>query len=87
MPIDENVKLKQRDFKTIKRITSTQKSANILRLFFDKGFKTFDALKSIVLNYHPEISESRLWDFWHFRIVDEDIAIGLEDVFEKLKSE
>lgn len=87
MPIDENVKLKQRDLKTIKRITATQKSSNILRSFFDKGFKSFDALKAIVLNYYPEISESRLWDFWHFRIVDEDIAESLEDVFEKLKSE
>ena len=87
MQIDNIDKLKQRDIKTIKRIMSTQKSSNILRLFFDKGFKSFDALKSIVLNYHPEISESRLWDFWHFRIVDEDIAISLEDVFEKLKSE
>lgn len=87
MPIDENVKLKQRDLKTIKRITATQKSSNVLRGFFDKGFRSFDALKAIVLNYYPEISESRLWDFWHFRIVDEDIAESLEDVFEKLKSE
>lgn len=87
MQLDDNNKLKQRDFKTIKRIKATQKSSNILCEFFNKGFKSFDALKAIVLNYYPEISESRLWDFWHFRIVDEDIAICLEDVFEKLKSE
>jgi len=87
MPIEETDKVKQRDFKTIKRIEAAQKSANILRLFFDKGFKSFDALKSITLNYYPELSEKRLWDFWHFRIVDEEIASTLEDVYEKLKSE
>ena len=48
MPLDENVKLKQRDFKTMKRILATQKSSNVLGLFFEKGFKSFDALKSIV---------------------------------------
>jgi len=80
-------KLKQRDFKTLARIENAQKSSNILRSFFDKGFKSFDALRAIVLNYYPEISETRLWDFWHFRIFDEEISSALFDVFEKLKSE
>lgn len=79
--------LKQRDFKTLRRIETAQKSSNVLREFFDKGFKSFDALKAIVLNYYPDISETRLWDFWHFRIVDESISDSLIDVFEKLKSE
>lgn len=87
MPIDDKIMLKQRDFKTLRRIETAQKSSNVLRGFFDKGFKSFDALKAIVLNYYPEISESRLWDFWHFRIVDESISDSLIDVFEKLKSE
>jgi len=87
MPIEEKTLLKQRDFKTLRRIETAQKSSNVLRGFFDKGFKSFDALKSIVLNYYPEISESRLWDFWHFRIVDEAISDSLIDVFEKLKAE
>ena len=87
MPIDDKIMLKQRDFKTLRRIETAQKSSNVLRGFFDKGFKSFDALKAIVLNYYPEISESRLWDFWHFRIVDETISDCLIDVFEKLKSE
>lgn len=87
MPIDDKTLLKQRDFKTLRRIETAQKSSNVLRGFFDKGFKSFDALKAIVLNYYPEISESRLWDFWHFRIVDESISDSLIDVFEKLKSE
>lgn len=87
MPLDDKIMLKQRDFKTLRRIETAQKSSNVLRGFFDKGFKSFDALKAIVLNYYPEISESRLWDFWHFRIVDESISDSLIDVFEKLKSE
>lgn len=79
--------LKLRDTQTLRRIETAQKSSNVLRGFFDKGFKSFDALKAIVLNYYPEISESRLWDFWHFRIVDESISDSLIDVFEKLKAE
>jgi len=87
MPIDDNNMLKQRDFKTLKRIETAQKSSKVLKDFFDKGFKSFDAIKSIVLNYYPEIPEGRLWDFWHFRIVDEEITVALTDVFEKLKAE
>ena len=87
MPIDDNVMLKQRDFKTLRRIETAQKSSKVLKDFFEKGFKSFDALKAIVLNYCPEIPETRLWDFWHFRIVDEEITDALADVFEKLKAE
>lgn len=87
MPIDDNLKMKQRDFKTLKRIEAAQKASQVLYDFFEKGFKSFDALKAIVLNYYPEIPENRLWDFWHFRIVDEDISDSLIDVFEKLKAE
>ena len=80
-------KLKQRDIKTLKRIETAQKSSTILRSFFDKGFKSFDALKAIVQNFYPEVNENKLWDFFHFRIIDEDIAEILSDVFDKLKSE
>ena len=84
---DDALKMKQRDFKTLKRIESTKKASSLLFLFFEKGFKSFEALEAIVLNYHPEIPKNRLWDFWHFRNVDNDIASSLEDVFEKLKAE
>lgn len=82
---DEN--LKQRDTKTLKRIENVQNASKVLRGFFDKGFMSFDALKAIVLNYYPDIDPNRLWDFWHFRIVDEDITNSLNDVFDKLKAE
>ena len=87
MPLVEEVKMKQRDFKTLKRIEAAQKSSTVLRSFFDKGFKSFDALKAIVMFYNPEMNEMRLYDFWHFRIIDEDVCETLESVFEKLKSE
>lgn len=80
-------KLKQRDVKTLVRIETAQKSANVLKDFFHKGFKSFDAIKAIVLNFYPALDEKKLWDFWHFRIIDEEIVEVLEDVFEKLKSE
>jgi hypothetical protein len=83
----EKENLKQRDFKTLKRIQIAQKSSNILKDFFEKGFKSFEALSAIVKNYYPEISETKLWDFWHFRIIDEEIADMIIDVFEKLKTE
>lgn len=87
MPIVEEVKMKQRDFKTFKRIEAAQKSSKVLRDFFDKGFKSFDALKAIVIFYNPTMNEVRLYDFWHFRIIDEDVCEILENVFEKLKAE
>lgn len=79
--------LKQRDIKTLNRIVSAQKSSSILRSFFDKGFKSFDALKAIVLNYYPKADELKLYDFWHIRIFDAEIVEILEDVFDKLKTE
>lgn len=87
MPNDVNVKLKQRDLKTLKRIESIQKASVVLRNFFDKGFKNFNALEAIVLNYYPELSSAKLWDFWHFRSFDTSISEILEDVFNKLKTE
>ena len=79
--------LKQREVKTLNRIVSSQKSANILRSFFEKGFTSFEALKAICKNYYPKVDENKLYDFWHIRIFDDSILEILEDVFEKLKVE
>jgi hypothetical protein len=87
MPKVDITNFTKQDLKTNQRIESIYRSSKVLRLFFDKGFRTFAALKSIVLHYYPETSENRLLGFWHFRIIDEDMAVTLEDVFEKLKSE
>ena len=87
MEINNNTRYNQRDFKTLKRIETAQKTSIVLAGFFDKGFKSFDALRAIVQNYHPEIEENRLWNFWHFRQIDEVMCENLEDVFEKLNKE
>lgn len=87
MPIQESNSLSQREFKTLIRIQTVQSSSRVLRGFFDKGFKSFEALKAIVLHYQPDMNVQNLWDFWHFRRVDEVMCDALEDVFEKLKSE
>lgn len=87
MPVDVNKIMKPRDVKTLRRFEMARKQADILKQFFNSGFRKFEALSAITLNYYPEIPESRLSDFWHFRNIDEDICVKLEDVFEKLKQE
>lgn len=87
MPINNVVDMKQRDFKTLKRFDTAFESSKILRSFFEKGFKSFDAFKAIVLFYYPEMSEKRLYDFWHFKALDKKMCEKITIVFEKLKSE
>jgi hypothetical protein len=87
MPILEKKEMSAREFKTLKRFNIALKSCKVLRDFFDKGFRSYEALKTIVQIYHPETDFNRLYDFWHFRNIDDDIAMMLEDVFEKLKQE
>jgi len=87
MPKETLSKVKVREFKTLKRFDVALKSSKVLKTFFDKGFKNYDAFSAIVLHYNPELSEKRLWDFWHFRVIDEDICEKLTAVFEKLNNE
>ena len=87
MTINNIIEMKQRDFKTLKRFETASEASKVLRSFFDKGFKSFDAFKAIVLFYDSEISEKRLYDFWHFKSVDKKMCERIINVFEKLKSE
>ncbi|WP_295093694.1 hypothetical protein [uncultured Flavobacterium sp.] len=87
MPVDEMINYSKRDKQTLERIETAKKSAEILKSFFEKGFKSFEALSSIVSNYYPEMSIEKLKNFWHFRHVDESMYGVLQDVFERLKSE
>lgn len=79
--------LKQREVKSLNRFKSVQRSVEILRSFFDKGFTSYEALKAIVKNYYPELDENKLYDLWHIRTFDEELVGVLENVFEKLKAE
>ncbi|SHG28535.1 hypothetical protein [Flavobacterium johnsoniae] len=87
MPNEVEEKLKQRELKTLKRFDAAKTQSVLLRSFFEKGFKSYDAFYAIVKNYYPDLSDKRLWDFWHFRILDDEISNKLTIVFEKLKSE
>ncbi|MFT5760903.1 MAG: hypothetical protein ACI8WA_000004 [Polaribacter sp.] len=87
MPKIKSKNMKQRDFKTLRRFNIASDSCNVLKNFFQKGFKNFHALFAIVQNFHPEITEKMLWDFWHFRKFDEKMLNVLEGVYEKLKAE
>lgn len=82
----ENNKIKQRDLKTLVRFETANNTSSILIRFFNKGFKSYDSFRAIILNYHPEIQDKRLWDFWHFRIIDNDICSKVINVFDKLDS-
>jgi len=84
----ENVKdITQREKKTKQRFKSALKCAQILDRFFENGFKSYEALKTIILFYNPEMDEKKIWDFWHFRNFDEEIAEKLEVIYDKLKQE
>jgi len=85
MPIENETEMTAREFKTLKRFDVALKSSQILKTFFDNGFKSYDALKAIVQFYYPKVDEAKLWDFWHFRSLDGEIVETLENVFEKLK--
>lgn len=82
----KNNKLKQRDLKTLQRFETANTTSNVLINFFNKGFKSYDSFRAIILNYHPEIQDKRLWDFWHFRIIDSEICTKAQEVFNKLES-
>lgn len=82
----QNNKLKQRDLKTLVRFETAYNTSSILINFFNKGFKSYESFRAIILNYHPEIQDKRLWDFWHFRIIDNEICTKAQEVFNKLES-
>jgi hypothetical protein len=82
----ENNKIKQRDLKTLIRFQTANNSSNIMISFFNKGFRSYESFRAIILNYYPEIEDKRLWDFWHFRIIDNEICKKAIDVFNKLDS-
>lgn len=81
----ETEKIKQRELKTLNRFETANRTSTILTHFFNNGFKSFESFKSIILNYHPEITDKKLWDFWHFRIIDIEICDKVIYVFDKLK--
>ena len=80
-------KLTIRENETINRFDTFYKCSEILREFFKMGFKSYDALKAIMIFYYPDINLVKLKRFWNCQLMDKDIVLKVEVVFNKLKSE
>lgn len=76
-----------RESETINRFKVYDECSEILIDFFNMGFRSFLALKSIMLYYHPDIDEVQLKRFWNCVGMDKEIVAKVKDVLEKLKSE
>lgn len=50
----------------------------LLAWFKECGFDNWEALKAIVLHYYPEVTESKLKDFWDCKAIDREVLTKLE---------
>lgn len=50
----------------------------LLAWFKECGFDNWEALKAIVLHYYPEVTESKLKDFWDCKVIDREVLTKLE---------
>lgn len=80
-------KLSIRELETKNRFETYGKCSRILSDFFTMGFKSFDALKSIMVFHYPEIDLVKLKRFWNCQSMDKGVVDKVEIVFEKLKNE
>jgi len=80
-------KLTIRENETINRFDTFYKCSEILREFFKMGFKSFDALKAIMMFHYPDIDLVKLKRFWNCQLMDKEIVLKVVTVFEKLKNE
>lgn len=80
-------KLTIREKETINRFETFHTCSAILRSFFQMGFKSFDALKAIMLFHYPNIDMVKLKRFWNCQLMDSEIVEKVKVVFEKLKAE
>jgi len=78
-------KLTIRETETINRFITFNKCSEILCEFFLMGFKTFDALKGIMQFHYPDIDLIKLKRFWNCQLMDRDIVLKVEAVYEKMK--
>ena len=76
-----------REKETINRFDTYHVCSAILRSFFDMGFKSFDALKAIMIFHYPDIDLVKLKRFWNCQLMDSEIVEKVKVVFDKLKSE
>lgn len=82
-----NAEMSIRENETKNRFKMYRECSVLLSGFFEKGFKSYPALKAIVQHYHPEVDVKKLKLIWNMNSIDFITKQKLEDVFEKLKSE
>jgi hypothetical protein len=80
-------KLTIRETETINRFETFIKCSEILRDFFNMGFRSFNALKAIMQFHYPDIDLIKLKRFWNCQLMDKDIVSKVVTVFEKMKNE
>lgn len=87
MPNLKELEMTPIEVKAYKRIQNAKKNAELLMSFFEKGFKTYPAIKSIVQHYYPAVADKRISNFWNMVGIDMELANVLELVLERLKNE
>ena len=70
---------------TVIRFEAYAKCATVLREYFYLGFKSYEAFRTIVIFYYPNINSIKLKKFWNCVLLDKEVAICVENVLEKLK--
>lgn len=50
----------------------------LLAWFKECGFDNWEALKAIVLHYYPEVTESKLKDFWDYTAINREVLTKLD---------
>ncbi len=70
---------------TVIRFEAYAKCATVLREYFYLGFKSYEAFRTIVIFYYPNINSIKLKKFWNCVLLDKEVADCVETVLEKLK--
>jgi len=87
MPNMKELEMSPIEGKAYARFKNAKKNSELLMSFFEKGFKTYPAIKSIVQHYYPGVADKRISNFWNMVGVDGSLQSLIEDVLEKLKNE
>lgn len=70
---------------TVLRFEAYAKCAYILKEYFYLGFKSYEAFRTIVIFYYPNVNSIKLKKFWNCVLLDKEIIKCVESVLEILK--
>ncbi|WP_338645069.1 hypothetical protein V5J73_08750 [Flavobacterium sp. KS-LB2] len=86
--LNENISIlniSNREKVTVLRFEAYAKCATVLREYFYLGFKSYEAFRTIVIFYYPDINSLKLKKFWNCLLLDKEVAVCVESVLEILK--